>query len=104
MVSLKDINEEVKAATPDVDGVEIEPPQHIMVKMAADHRWRLRNSAALARMNQRLARKRGDHKNAEGFGKQIDSHIRDMAEIDRMYPGAKALMADLDKAPPEEPS
>lgn len=109
MVSLKDhpslernASEEVKALTPDVDRVEIEPPLHLMERMAAEHRWRLRNSAALARLNQRLSRKRGDTKSADAFGKQIDNHVRDMAEIDRMYPGARNLMVVLDKEPPKE--
>ena len=99
---LQEVVDEVRAHTPSVNGADDSPPEHIMVGLAAQHRWRLRNSAALAGLNQRLAKRRGDTKSAQRFGQEIDQHIKDIAHLDQMHPKAKKAMVELDKAPPEE--
>lgn len=96
MTTLKDVADEVRAEIPSVDD-DLTPPPHLMTSMVAHHRWQLRNTAALAGLNQRLARRRGDSKSAEAFGKQIDQHVKDIAELDREYPEAKKEMKKLDE-------
>lgn len=90
--------DEVRQLVPDVGSVEIEPPAHIMVAIAAERRWALRNEAALAAMNLKLARKRQSYRETKAFGEVIDRCVKDMAEIDREFPEAKHRMALMDEA------
>jgi hypothetical protein len=48
-------------------------------------------------MNLRLARRRESHDEVKAHSKAFDQHVRDIAELDRIYPEAKALMAEMDK-------
>ena len=93
------IVEELKEfADVDIDGVDLSIPREMEVSIAARQRQVLRNSAVLTQLNQRLARRRNAHDEAKRFGAQLDQYVRDMAEIDRLYPEAKTRMLELDGA------
>lgn len=97
----KGILEEIKGLSPDIDGVDYEAPPHIALAIAARLRQQLRNSAQQTLILQRLARKRGDSKEAQNLGKQLDRFVRDIAELDAMYPGARDEMVAMDRAAEE---
>jgi hypothetical protein len=82
---------------PDVEGTDLSLPREIETAIAARQRQLLRNSAVLAQMNLRLARRRDSQDEVKAHSKTFDQHLRDIAELDRMYPEAKALMAEMDK-------
>ena len=94
----KAVVEELKEfAALDIEGVDLSIPPEIEIRIAARQRQVLRNSAYLAQLNMRLARKRGAKDEAKVFGTQLDQYVRDIAEIDRLYPEAKAAMTEIDK-------
>ena len=80
----------------DIDGVDLSIPRELETSIAARQRQVLRNSAVLAHLNQRLARRRNATDEAKRYGQQLDQYVRDIAEIDRLYPEARAAMEDLD--------
>ena len=80
----------------DIEGVDLSIPRDIESSIAARQRQILRNSAVLAQLNQRLARRRNARDEVGRFGTQLDQYVRDIAEIDRLYPEAKARMMELD--------
>ncbi len=92
------VDEITGAAEIDVAGVDLSIPRDLEVQIAARQRQVLRNSAVLAQLNLRLARRRSASDEAKRFGQQLDQYVRDLAEIDRLYPEAKARMEQLDGA------
>ena len=90
------LDEITGAAEIDVDGVDLSIPRDLEVQIAARQRQVLRNSAVLAQLNLRLARRRNASDEAKGLGQQLDQYVRDLAEIDRLYPEARARMDQLD--------
>ncbi len=86
-----------RIAEPDVEGTDLSLPREIEVAIAARQRQMLRNSAVLAQMNLRLARRRESQDEVKAHSKAFDQHVRDIAELDRMYPEARAMMAEMDK-------
>ncbi len=80
----------------DVEGVDLSIPYGMEVSIAARQRQVLRNSAVLAQLNQRLARRRNATDEARRLGQELDRYVRDIAEIDRLYPEARANMEELD--------
>lgn len=86
-----------RIAEPDVEGTDLSLPREIEVAIAARQRQVLRNSAVMAQLNLRLARRRESQDEVKAYSKAFDQHVRDIAEIDRMYPEAKTTMAEMDK-------
>ena len=80
----------------DIDGVDLSIPRELETSIAARQRQVLRNSAVLAQLNQRLARRRNATDEARRLGQELDRYVRDIAEIDRLYPEARAKMEELD--------
>jgi len=85
----------------DIDAVDLSIPRHLEISIAARQRQVLRNSAVLAQLNQRLARRRNATDEARRCGQELDRYVRDIAEIDRLYPDAKQVMAQLDEPTPD---
>ena len=80
----------------DIDGVDLSIPRELETSIAARQRQALRNSAVLAQLNQRLARRRNATDEARRLGQELDRYVRDIAEIDRLYPEAREKMGELD--------
>ncbi len=91
------ILDELRDGVADIDGVDLSLPAYMETNIAASNRALLRNTAVLAQMNQRIARKIQNTKEAEAFGKQLSTLIRQIAELDALYPKAKKRMAELDE-------
>jgi hypothetical protein len=89
--------DELRDGIADIDSVEWEPPEALATDLAAQHRSRLRNSAYLAQMSQKIARRTGNSKDAETHGKQLSTLIRQIAELDLLSPQAKKRMAEMDE-------
>lgn len=68
----------------DVEGTDLSVPHEIEAAIAARQRQVLRNSAVLAQMNLRLARRREAQDEVKAYSKTFDQHVRDIADIDRM--------------------
>lgn len=93
----KTIREEIKAAAPDIANTEWAAPIEIENAIAARQRQILRNNAVATHIGRLLARKRGDHEEEKVLSKQLDRWMRDMAELDGLYPGAKKQMENFDQ-------
>ena len=67
--------------------------------LAAKHRQLLRNTAVSIKMQMHLARLRGAKDEASKMGQELDKFVKDIAQIDRLYPNALAKMKVLEEAP-----
>ena len=90
------VDEVREYAATDIDGVDLSIPRELETSIAARQRQVLRNSAVLAHLNQRLARRRNATDEGRRHGQELDRYVRDIAEIDRLYPEARAKMEELD--------
>jgi len=94
------IAREVRAeAGTGIEEVDLSIPRELEVAIAARQRQVLRNSAVLAQINLSLARRRDAAEEVRLQSHQLDRFSRDIAEIDRLYPEAKAKMAEFDLPP-----
>ena len=80
-----------------IDAVDFQPPPELAVVLAAQQRQVLRNTAYMAHLNERLARKREAKEEAAQFAQQVNRAVRDIAAIDLEQPGAKTKMNQLDR-------
>ena len=90
------VMEELDKATPDISGTDTSAPPEISTAIAARQRQILRNNAVLLNLSIALARKRHAIDEVKTHGKQLDTMVRDIAELDTLYPGAKKQMDELD--------
>ena len=102
------ILQELRNASPaSVENVDLSIPRDLEVAIAARQRQLLRNSAVLAQLNLTLAHRRNARDESVRHAEQLDQYVRDIAEIDRLYPEAKARMQAFDQSsrePAQEPS
>lgn len=101
-VDHKAVLTELNGLAPDMSELGLEAPRHIETGIAAQHAWRLRNTYVQSKISQRLARLRGATKEAQAIGQQMNAYLKDIVELYRLYPEARELVKQLDKAPAEE--
>ena len=87
---------ELDAATPDVSQTDISAPPEIELIIVARRRQVLRNTAIEVNLALNLAKKRKAVKEVESLGTELDKFVRDITEIDTLYPEAKKMMDVLD--------
>ena len=93
----EDVAGEIAEEAADVDGVDLSLPAYIEIELASASRQRLRNTAVLTQMNQRIARKIQNTPDATRVGKELSGLIRQIAELDKLYPKAKKRMGEMDE-------
>ena len=99
MVNHKAIIEEVDQAMEiDLDNVDLSIPPEIELILVARHRQAVRNTAVALRMQIKLARLRGAKDEVKPLGIRLDACIKDLAQIDRIYPSALELMKSFERA------
>lgn len=93
----KGIVEEIKSLVPDVDADEfLAIPEVLELEIMARHRQTLRNTAVLNRNTSAIARVSGRTDESRKLGQQMNNLVKDMVELDRRFPEAKAKMLEMD--------
>jgi len=87
---------EIKQEASNVGDTDISMPEKLQLTLVARQRQILRNSAVLAQVNQKLARRRGSSDEAKKLGKELDNYVKDITELDKDYPQVKNKMNELD--------
>ena len=99
MTNHKAIIEEVdQAMEVDLDNVDLSIPPEVELILVARHRQVVRNTAVALRMQIKLARLRNAKDEVKPLGARLDACIKDLAQIDRLYPGAVLKMKELEVA------
>ena len=97
MTNHKAIIEEVdQAIEVDLDNIDLSIPPEVELILVARHRQALRNTAVALRIQIKLARLRGAKDEVKPLGKRLDDCIKDLAQIDRLYPEAVLKMKELE--------
>ena len=97
MANHKAIIEEIdQAMEVDLDNVDLSIPPDVELILVSRHRQILRNTAVALRMQIKLARLRGAKDEAKPLGARLDACIKDLVQIDRLYPEAVLKMKELE--------
>ena len=88
--------DKLEKATPQVSGTDISALPEIETAIVARQRQILRNTAVQINLLLALAKKRHAVEEVKALGKQLDTLVQDIAELDALYPGAKQQMDDFD--------
>ena len=95
-MSQKKTKAEIEGGTLDVSQTDISATPELETAIAARQRQILRNTAIQVNLAIALAKKREARDEMQGLSKQFDGIIRDITELDKLYPGAKKQMCEFD--------